>query len=85
MRPIRSLLRKYRAISAVLAAGVLAVGVGAGVQASTSASSASSQDSCAAGTNLQTSTGPVCGIVNNGVSEWLGIPYAAPPVGALRW
>jgi para-nitrobenzyl esterase len=40
---------------------------------------------CAAGTNVQTSTGPVCGIVANGVSEWLGVPYAQPPVGALRW
>ena len=28
------------------------------------------RDSCAVGTNVQTSTGPVCGIVNNGVSEW---------------
>src|ERR1700680_3049913 len=85
MRPIRSLLRRYRAISAALAAGVLAIGAGAGVQASASASSASSQDSCAVGTNVQTSTGPVCGIVDNGVSEWLAIPYAAPPAGALRW
>lgn len=85
MRPIRSFLRRYWAISAALAAGVLAIGAGAGVQASASASSASSQDSCAVGTNLQTSAGPVCGIVDNGVSEWLGIPYAAPPLGALRW
>ncbi|MDT4958991.1 MAG: para-nitrobenzyl esterase, partial [Pseudonocardiales bacterium] len=85
MRPIRSFLRRYWAVSAALAAGVLAIGAGAGVQASASASSASSQDSCAVGTNLQTSAGPVCGIVDNGVSEWLGIPYAAPPVGALRW
>ena len=40
---------------------------------------------CAAGTTVQTSTGPVCGIISNGDREWLGIPYAAPPVGALRW
>ena len=29
---------------------------------------------CAAGTNVQTASGPVCGTVANGVSEWLGIP-----------
>ncbi len=40
---------------------------------------------CDAGTQVQTSTGPVCGTVVNGDREWLGIPYAAPPVGALRW
>ncbi len=40
---------------------------------------------CAAGTTVMTSSGPVCGIVVNGVNEWLGIPYAAPPVGNLRW
>ena len=40
---------------------------------------------CDKGTTVQTSIGPVCGIVVNGVNEWLGIPYAAPPVGDLRW
>ena len=29
--------------------------------------------------------GPVQGINNNGVYGYLGIPYAQPPVGALRW
>ncbi len=29
--------------------------------------------------------GPVQGIVNKGVFEYLGIPYAVPPVGPLRW
>jgi Carboxylesterase family len=37
---------------------------------------------------VQTSSGPVSGhpaSVNIGVSEYLGIPYAVPPVGDLRW
>ena len=31
----------------------------------------------------QTNSGEVVGFVDNGVSSWLGIPYAQPPVGDL--
>ena len=32
-----------------------------------------------------TSEGPVAGAVDDGVTRWLGIPYAAPPIGPLRF
>jgi para-nitrobenzyl esterase len=34
---------------------------------------------------IVTTSGPLKGIVNGNVAEFLGIPYAAPPVGNLRW
>lgn len=32
-----------------------------------------------------TAAGPVRGIVGEDFRMWLGIPYAQPPVGQLRW
>jgi len=34
---------------------------------------------------VTTDKGPVRGISDNGMDEFLGIPFAAPPVGPLRW
>ncbi len=37
------------------------------------------------GPTVVTQDGPVRGTIKNGVNAFLGVPYAAPPVGALRW
>ncbi len=34
---------------------------------------------------IMTTGGPVRGFIDDGMSKFLGIPYAAPPVGDLRW
>jgi para-nitrobenzyl esterase len=39
----------------------------------------------ARGPVVGTTNGPVRGLASGAVDEFLGIPYAAPPVGALRW
>ena len=36
-------------------------------------------------TTRQAVSGEVVGFVRNGVATWLGIPFAAPPVGDMRW
>ncbi|WP_394830904.1 carboxylesterase family protein [Pendulispora rubella] len=39
----------------------------------------------APGTIVQLDSGPILGAVKEGYRTFLGVPYAAPPVGALRW
>jgi para-nitrobenzyl esterase len=58
---------------AVIAAAVLAVGLG-----SATASGASDRV-------VQTTAGAVQGVAKSNYKVYDGIPYAAPPVGALRW
>jgi para-nitrobenzyl esterase len=49
------------------------------------AQSSAAAPACASNTTVTTNSGPVCGIAQGGDDQWLGIPYAAAPVGSLRW
>jgi para-nitrobenzyl esterase len=77
--------RTWRGAAMIAAALALVGGTVSVLQASASARPGAPDASCAAGTTVTTADGPVCGTVSSGTAEWLGVPYAAPPVGALRW
>ena len=34
---------------------------------------------------VSTASGAVQGVLNGQTKEWRGVPYAAPPIGSLRW
>jgi para-nitrobenzyl esterase len=56
----------------------------AGTGAATRAA-APADTGCSTGTTVQTGDGPVCGSTGDGYARWQGIPYAAAPIGSLRW
>ncbi|MDB6091183.1 MAG: Carboxylesterase type [Gammaproteobacteria bacterium] len=74
-RAPRNSIRRGLLLGSWLIAGVL----------STSSAMAWDDEQREEGPVIKTVEGPVRGISRNGVYEFLGIPYAAAPVGDLRW
>jgi para-nitrobenzyl esterase len=64
---------------------LLAASALAGAVVSSSPAFAGLDNSFNFGPVVNTQDGPVQGVVKSGVNNFLGIPYAAPPVDALRW
>jgi para-nitrobenzyl esterase len=69
IRPIPELISRYRMILTTAAAVALTASVAHAASAPV----------------VQTGSGKVSGMIKSNVAEFLGIPYAAPPVGDLRW
>jgi para-nitrobenzyl esterase len=83
-KPLRAVT--FAAAAAALAAGLTVAGVGgASAVPRAEAVSAQAPPSCTSGTTVQTKDGPVCGLTASSITSYLDIPYAAPPVGDLRW
>ena len=71
--------------SARIAAIILAAGTLAACSTAAATGGGTAAQGTSGGPVAVTSTGRVQGKVAGTTDEFLGIPYAAPPVGALRW
>jgi para-nitrobenzyl esterase len=83
---------KKRLLRAALPVALTSVAVGLAVALTTGAAAApraaapsAGPPACTPGTLVHTKDGPVCGTTAGGQTSYLDIPYAAPPVGKLRW
>jgi para-nitrobenzyl esterase len=77
--------RPLRAVTFIAAAAALVAGLAVAAVGGASAAAHAASPSCTAATTVQTKDGPVCGLTANNITSYLDIPYAAPPVGDLRW
>ena len=72
---------RIRRAAVAATVSLAALGAAAGAQAR----STPAARGCSAGTRVQTASGPVCGLTAHGQTDYLDVPYAAPPLGARRW
>jgi para-nitrobenzyl esterase len=77
--------RPLRTVAFIAAAAALVTGLTVAAVGGTSATAHAASPSCTAATTVQTKDGPVCGLTADSITSYLDIPYAAPPVGDLRW
>ena len=77
--------RPLRAVAFIAAAAALVAGLTVAAVGGASATAHAASPSCSAATTVQTKDGPVCGLTADNITSYLDIPYAAPPVGDLRW
>jgi para-nitrobenzyl esterase len=77
--------RSLRTVAFIAAAAALVAGLTVAAVGGASATAHAASPSCTAATTVQTKDGPVCGLTADNITSYLDIPYAAPPVGDLRW
>jgi para-nitrobenzyl esterase len=87
IRSTKARRRQFRAVLSIAALAVgLAVALTTGAAATPrAAASSAAPPACTPGTVVHTKDGPVCGTTASGETSYLDIPFAAPPLGALRW
>lgn len=74
--------RRWRWLAALAS---VACAAGLVAAAPSTAASAAASARCSAGTTVRTADGSICGTTAAGITTYVGVPYAAPPVGRLRW